>query len=571
MLRSHSRMESFLLVNLLFILSCCGFGLVSGQNRPNWPPIVETNLGTIRGFIMRTDKGSPFIAFRGIRYAEAPIGEKRFKAPIAIKSWAGELDATQDGFMCPQTGKPAHLISEDCLFLNVYSKNTTTTVNRPVIVYLHGGANVYGGSHSLEAGPEYLMESDIVLVTMNFRLGAFGYLSTRTKEAPGNFGYLDQLMALQWVHDHISRFGGNPHSVTIIGMSAGAMAVTLHMASPLSQGLFHRAVAMSGSATSEHLIDNLYWAQKLAHQTSCPRFNAVDMLECLRKLPWEQIVSVCDSWQFYNLLDMKWNYEVDGYFLKKRPAELFAEGNFSKIPILTGITKDEFTFMISSQENNTGFLNDVSLNFEKYAQEFFMHNFTDNNPKAKKAEKVRNFYLGNKTIAEQNLSNFGEIFSDTLISHGVHRLVELARKWVDVYYYRFDFQGNSGAYTNWQGKPRGVNHGDDLQYFMKRQKLKRHINQNDSEWFMVERMVGLVSSFAEDGSPQNIDGIKWLPSNKFAVNTMYIDEKVTLGSEPYADRFHLWDTLYPLSKSGNSALSSGISLMVALIFLCQFF
>ncbi|XP_055851923.1 juvenile hormone esterase-like isoform X2 [Episyrphus balteatus] len=555
-------MES--LIKVLIVLFC-GLGYISGQ----MGPLVETNLGKIRGSIMRSEKGIGFYAFRGIRYAEPPVGENRFKAPVPVKKWFGELDATRDGFMCPQKAVQLDFLSEDCLILNVYSKNLSG--NKSVLFYIHGGANAFGSSHSIEAaGPEYLMDSDIVLVTMNFRLGALGYLTTQTKDAPGNYGYLDQLMALQWVHDHISKFGGNPGSVTIMGISAGAFAVTLHMASPLSQGLFHRAIAMSGSATNEYAIDNLKWTQKLAHETSCPRFNAADVLDCLRKVPWQKIVEISESWMAYNLIDIKWNYEIDGHFLTKHPTHSFAEGNFTKIPIMTGITKDEFTYLIFSQENNTALLNDISLNFEKYAPEFFLHNFSEPMA-AKKTEKVRTFYLGNKTIAEQNLTNFGAIFADTLINHGVHRLVDLARKYVDVFYYRFDFNGSLGAYVNWEGKSRGVCHGDDLQYILKRHKLQRQLNRYDPEWFMVERMVGIFSSFAQNGSSQTIDGVKWLSSNKTDVNTFYIDRKVKLGNEPYVERFRLWDSLYPLGKVGSSGVKNSASLMVVLVFLFNLF
>ncbi|XP_055850671.1 juvenile hormone esterase-like [Episyrphus balteatus] len=468
------------MINVLKVLIVFfGFKLICAQISP----VVETNVGKIRGSIMKTEKGSEFLGFRGIRYAEAPIGEKRFKAPIAIKKWPGVIDATHDGFMCPQIGKPINMMSEDCLILNVYTKSLTE--KKSVIIYIPGGANIYGGSHSIEtAGPEYLMESDIVLVTISFRLGALGFLSTRTKEAPGNVGYLDQVMAFEWVHDHITKFGGNPKSVTILGMSSGSFAVTLHLASPLSQGLFHKAIAMSGSAIADLHFDNLQCTQKLARETSCPIYNPKDVVSCLRKLPWQTIVGVVDSWKFYNLTDMKWSYEIDGNFLTKSPTVTFAEGNFSKVPILTGITKDEFTYMIYSQENNSGLLNDINMNFEKYAPEFFTHIFDET-----KIKKLRNFYLGNEAIDKENLRKFGEIFSDAIIINAINRLIQLARQYVDVFYYRFDYLGRYGIFENWNRKPLGVNHGDDLQYVIKRKYLRQTIKLYDPEWFMVERMI----------------------------------------------------------------------------------
>ncbi|XP_055902948.1 esterase FE4-like [Eupeodes corollae] len=511
--------------------------------------LVETHLGKIRGSLMKTEKGSDFIGFRGIKYAEPPIGENRFKPPIAIKPWSGELNATTDGFMCPQVGKPMHLLSEDCLVINVYTKHSNK--NQSVVVFIHGGANIYGNSHSEHgAGPEFLMENDIVFVTMNYRLGPFGFLTTRTKEAPGNYGYLDQVMALEWVHDHISKFGGNPRSVTIFGISSGSIYVSLHLVSPRSQGLFHKAIIMSGSATADYEFDNLHWGRKLARELACPIYNPPDVLDCLRKLPWTTIVSVASSWDFFNMTDMKWSYQIDGHFLTKPPTVTFAEGNFSKIPILTGLTKDEYTFMFNIHENNSGLLNDITLNFAKYAPKFFVHNFDD--PKIDKTKIVQSFYLGNQSLAKQKLSNFGKIFSDSMANYSINRLVQLARKFVDVYYYRFDYLGRFGVFENWEGKPLGVNHADDLQYIIKRRMLRKTINPNDPEWFMVTRMVKVITTFAETGSPE-LDGVKWLPSNKTAVNTMYIGRKVKLGFEPLKERLQLWDKLFPVEISSAPA------------------
>ncbi|XP_055914839.1 uncharacterized protein LOC129948049 [Eupeodes corollae] len=538
--------------------------LVSAQTQTN--PIVNTSLGKIKGTILKTEKGFDFFAFRGIRYAEAPIGEKRFKAPIAInKSWDGELDATKDGFICPQIGPAAEAMSEDCLIVNVYSRNLSENANKPVIFYIHGGSDKDGASHSeREAGPQYIMESDgIVLVSLNYRLGALGFLSTRTSDAPGNFGYLDQVMALHWVHNNVRSFGGNPNSVTLMGFSAGAMAVSLHLASPLSRGLFHRAIAMSGSATNEQNINNLHWTRKLAHETSCPMFNPEDLLSCLRNVPWKTIVETCKKWDVY-FPDMKWNYEVDGHFLDFRPTQYYARGNFSQVPIITGLSTDEFNGMAKIMEDKTELLNDIDLNLEKYAPEFFMHDFGD--PAEKKVEKLKDFYFKNQTISKTNVIRLGEAFSDSFINHGVHRLVDLARKYVQVYYYRFDYKGSfEQIRTN-----EYVSHGDDQFYVFKMNKFGgKLLGPNDKDWFMAEKMVGIISTFAQTGFPPEFDGLKWQPSNKTHINTLYIDEKFKMDGQPYAERFQLWDSLFPVENSGTRGSICVMTIMltaVAMVF-----
>lgn len=158
--------------------------------------------------------------------------------PVPIEKWENVLNATLDGPSCPQpTTDP---ISEDCLILNIYStklpKTSSDNPKRPVIVYFHSGGFYSVSSVSFWTGPQYFMDQDIVLVTVNYRLGSLGFLSTGDKESPGNYGLKDQVEALKFVKNNIAAFGGDPNSVTIAGYSAGAFSVTLHLLSPLSQG-----------------------------------------------------------------------------------------------------------------------------------------------------------------------------------------------------------------------------------------------------------------------------------------------------------------------------------------------
>lgn len=158
------------------------------------------------------------------------------QAPVPVKPWNGTFDAVRDSPKCPQPVASAAEISEDCLRLNVYTKNISIAANQPVIVFIHSGGFYESSGRSDEFGPQYLIHRNVVLVTMNYRLSVLGFLSTGTKEAPGNNGLKDQVMALRWVKEHIESFGGDPNSITIMGYSAGALSVTLHMVSPMSKG-----------------------------------------------------------------------------------------------------------------------------------------------------------------------------------------------------------------------------------------------------------------------------------------------------------------------------------------------
>ncbi len=200
---------------------------------------VKTDKGVVKGLRMDHDHGQYYYAFRGLRYAKAPVGKLRFKAPVDVEAFTEEYDATDDGNVCPQydIGSSSVAGDEDCLNLNVYTPKIDDK-KRAVMVYLHGGAFIMGGGASFFFGPNYLLENDVILVTFNYRLGAFGFLATSDKAAAGNYGLHDQIMALKWVQKNIAKFGGDPSKVTVFGEDSGAASVTLLAMSPLASGLF---------------------------------------------------------------------------------------------------------------------------------------------------------------------------------------------------------------------------------------------------------------------------------------------------------------------------------------------
>lgn len=206
-----------------------------------------------------------------------------------MDGWDDTLNATVDGFSCPQPFQDLvnNPVSEDCLILNVYSTKLPRggeNPKRPVIVYLHSGGFYSVTSVSYWTGPQYFMDQDIVLVTVNYRLGSLGFISTGDREAPGNNGLKDQVEALKFVKSNIASFGGDPDSITICGYSAGAFSVSLHMLSPMSQGLFHKAIIMSGSIYGQYPIEKgqFHLAQKQAQLVGCPDDTSANIIRCLK-------------------------------------------------------------------------------------------------------------------------------------------------------------------------------------------------------------------------------------------------------------------------------------------------
>lgn len=274
---------------VIVVLVVC-LAVSSATNIPasiNEKPIVVTALGKIQGRVLESRLGTLFHAFRGIRYARPPVENLRFKPPESVNQWSGVFDATEDGPMCPQPSYNLTDISEDCLRINIYTRDLSQINRRPVIFYIHPGAFAQtSGQSKYFAGPQNFMDRDVVLVTINYRLGALGFLSTGTGDAPGNNGLKDQVMALKWVKLHIGRFGGDPNTVTIMGYSAGAISVTLHMVSPMSRGLFHRAIVMSGASTAQWELpnDQMELAKRQARVLNCSDANVELIMQCLKSV-----------------------------------------------------------------------------------------------------------------------------------------------------------------------------------------------------------------------------------------------------------------------------------------------
>ncbi|XP_022222601.2 esterase E4 [Drosophila obscura] len=534
------------------------------------PPLVELSLGRVQGGTMQSFQGKTIYAFRGIPYAQPPVGQLRFAAPQPAIGWGQEeiLKATSDSLVCPQPGISL-LMSEDCLKVNVFTGNLDTKGEQllPVIVYIHGGANVLGSGHSLyEAGPQYLLDHEVVFVAFNYRLGALGFLRPLGSSVTGNFGFLDQVMALRWVRDHISRFGGDPENVTLFGMSAGSMAVSLHLASPLSWGLFHRAILMSGSATNHFAIDNVYWTQKLAREVGCPMYDAPDVVQCLRNVAWTRIVEVCKGWESFQFVNMKWNYEIDGHFLPRHPTELMAEGNFSQVPLLVSFTANELDYTANVHLENEPLLHDLGSNFEEYAPELFLYNYDTSI-----SRRLKEFYLGSNVseISADNIERFGSIFSDGIIGHGVHRLVHLVRHFTPVYYMRMDYVGKRSlsAPTDDQEMPLGVGHADDLQYVMPSLWYGTIMAENHTDLFMMERLTKWFTHFAKTGTPLSTEEEHdfWPPCNATYVAMLYNDVATKMGPPGYSERYAIWDELFPTPALGRGVARRQQPNIVALV------
>lgn len=312
-------------------------------------PMVETTAGPVRG----TDDGRVRV-FKGIRYAAPPTGSRRWRAPVPPASWTEPADCTRYGPIAPQPANPVINLGpdavqdEDCLFLNVWSASTVRPGDGcPVMVWVHGGAYLLGsGSQPLYDAADLVVAGDLVVVTINYRIGALGFLDL-SSVAPGvdpNPALRDVMLALQWVQDNIGEFGGDPGRVTLAGESAGGGLVTTLLTVPAAAGLFHRAIAQSSPATS--VFDR--HRSRIVTEVFLGRAGldpAADPLPTLQGLPIEKVLRASSG--TYNQIPtatpgvLAFFPVVDGDLVPEHPLDAFLAGRQHHVPLLIGTNKDE--------------------------------------------------------------------------------------------------------------------------------------------------------------------------------------------------------------------------------------
>jgi para-nitrobenzyl esterase len=315
-------------------------------------PLVETASGQLRG-VARPDGGAEFL---GIPYAQPPVGELRWHEPVPAKPWSGIRDASAFGGACAQpllggdwNKYDAKASQEDCLFLNVMTPVWPAKTPLPVMLWIHGGANEGGSASSSLYKDGTLVHHGVVLVTVNYRLGIFGFFShpgltaESSHHASGNYGLMDQILALRWVRENIARFGGDPNNITVFGQSAGALDTGLLMASPLAKGLFRRAIAESSSSfvqIASSLAEAEAEGKKFAASLKAPAGN--DAVKYLRQLSVQELFAARESLNPHPVFGPS----IDGWVIARSPAEIFQSGQQAAIPLIIGVTAREFSAQV---------------------------------------------------------------------------------------------------------------------------------------------------------------------------------------------------------------------------------
>jgi para-nitrobenzyl esterase len=317
------------------------------------PEVTIAGLGAVRGV---REQGAQ--SFYAIPYAEPPIGALRWQSPVARGPWEGVLDASAPSPACTQLALSfGALGQEDCLYLNVHRPDASP-MNAPVMVWIHGGAFVFGEGLQTDRGTRgdlIAAAHGALVVSMNYRLGPFGFFVNEATGANGNAGFEDQILALEWVRDHIADFGGNPDDVTIVGESAGGLSVCLHLVAPRSRGLFQRAISQSGlcDTTLSLEADRLGVANGLVAALGCD--TAPDQATCLRSASAEAVRDASGLDGVFSTLTARvrpwWPY-VDGSILPEQFRDAATRGRTGEVPVIVGWNRDEGTLFVDLAERS---------------------------------------------------------------------------------------------------------------------------------------------------------------------------------------------------------------------------
>ncbi|XP_060847593.1 juvenile hormone esterase-like isoform X1 [Rhopalosiphum padi] len=482
-------------------------------------PVVRIKNGAIKGQNLKSRNGRDFYSFTAIPYAKPPIDELRFKPPEKVDSWESILDATKESNMCTQNNhffsSIRHLTfgKEDCLYLNVYTPNVNGKL--PVMFWIHGGGFLAGHSGSNVYGPEYFMDKDVVFVSINYRLGLFGFISTEDDVIPGNYGLKDQVMALRWVQENIANFGGDPSQVTIFGESAGGASTGYHLLSPMSKGLFHKAILQSGTPMCRWAVSPPGLIRKrteaVATIAGCHFNTSEEILSCLKQLPANYIVELHNKFiEWVNHPCIIFPPVVESCdlnqesFLCNHPFTDFKQESF--VPTIIGLNSDEGGVFAASLFNETSLqYPELSTDSNRLLPILLMYKHMS---LPKHMDEINNriiekYFPSGKIESDSHLDAVKMIGDGSFITCTMDMSIKLTSP---VYFYLFVYQ-NEFSFNQFYGdckKSLGVSHADELiSLFSLKELNPKGLGDKDIE--MSKLMVNIWVKFASSKIP-TIDG-----------------------------------------------------------------
>ncbi|KAK6982894.1 cholinesterase 1-like isoform X1 [Biomphalaria glabrata] len=512
--RKHMSLQLFLCLLEVFHLTDKGYA-----SPVTVPVTLTTTLGDVVG-VRQTTGATPVDTFYGIPYAQPPVGPLRFKPPVAPEPWDGAkcglekpnscwqvVDTYFDNFWGANMWNPNTPRSEDCLYLNVWRPACDSGCQpKTIMVWIFGGG-FFAGTSTLDVynAAQLAARNDVIVVTIGFRIGIFGFLYLGNDSAPGNAGLLDQVMALKWVNDNAVNLGGSPDDITIFGESSGAVSVGFHLLSPLSKDLFKYAIMQSASPLAFWSLQDVEFAssraRKLARDLSCNLESASDVLTCLQAVIAEKIVNRTYEYSTEPYLDVAFGPVIDGNFLTDNPVSIIKRGEAKKTRVILGVNKNEgYYFEVYAHKDIFDPLNKNGTISETDYQTILTYLF--NNDTAVIQEVKQKYPVDSNNSFSTNIDS---ITGDMFFKCPVVDFAELYSRHSDaVYMYSFEHRTSQTPWPEWMG----VLHGYEIEVIFGLP-LAAGSNYTEAEKGLSSLMMKLWTDFAKTGKPSPTDEDQW--------------------------------------------------------------
>ncbi|KAK5650357.1 hypothetical protein RI129_001386 [Pyrocoelia pectoralis] len=557
-------------------VGCCSKKYGAGRlkkiiERDYQQPVVKIKSGmTIVGRINQTvEEHKTYYTFRAIPFALPPIGELRFKPPVALSSDLMDqiVNASEDSSTCFEDISTVG--SEDCLYLNVYTPQFQKSSSlRPVMFWIYGGAFINGDDRYSSFGPDFLIDQDVIVVTTNYRLGIFGFLSTEDYASPGNYGLKDQIMALRWVQENIEYFGGNRSRVTLFGESAGSASVSYLSQSPLTEGLFQSAILESGTSINSWALarNGREIALLTAEALHVDTYSSQALVDGLRKVDAKKLqqaalASTLENALVYNPINgLPFAPTIEpihpGAVVMNHSQNSLKNGFFHKIPYIIGFNSLEGIPFVNV-------LNYIRLYLVKYDLNPTMLvpaglDVYDPVTKLNLGLLIKNYYFGTTpiTISEESLLQY---VSDDSFVRPILEATILYSQYAPVYLYKFSYQGSLGSgHRKQQGWC--VGHAEELPYIWRIEGKHNKITTDDL--LTRKRMVTLWTNFAKYGNPTPFpdvlfENVSWPLAHVNGFGLRYLDINLTLNAstDPNWKSFVFWTDLFKKPEVSSIQLS----------------
>ncbi|TKK71771.1 carboxylesterase family protein [Ilyomonas limi] len=509
---------------------------------------VATANGTVEGTLEKSGVRS----FKGIPFAAPPIGDLRWKEPQPVKNWDGVRQTKQFGPRAMQApifgdmGFRSNGMSEDCLYLNVWTPAKNSNEKLPVLVYFYGGGFVAGDGSEARYDGESMAQKGMVALTVNYRLGVFGLLAypELTQESPhhssGNYGLMDQAAAIQWVKNNIAAFGGDPDKITIAGESAGSISVSAQMASPLAKNLIAGAIGESGSLLGALSAVSLSQGEQTGVQFA--QTVGANSLADLRALHADSLLNASTKFGPF-----RFAMTVDGYFFPKEPLAIFQAGEQAHVPLLVGWNSEEMNYrMVMGNEQPT------KENYEKAVNKLY----------GDSAAEVLKVYRANIDADVERVAT--ELASDRFIAFSTWRWADLQAKTGGKPVYRYYYTRPRPAMTPAMGNataglaggvqkgnttnapkaplPKGAVHSAEIEYAMGNLPYNKVYAWTPDDYAVSKVMQAYFANFIKNGNPNSAGLPQWpATTSSNPVPVMQIDVHPKVVPSPFEQRYHLME------------------------------